>query len=375
MPEIDKINTLLPKNQKMFFHKTDSYYQLPNGSQLFLRGVEDRGESARGTFANGITCDEVGSWRDPDYVINEVLLPQLLTTGGQLVKISTPPQNLAHEWYRYKQEAIAENRFLQLTERDLTWLSEEEKDILARAMGGRNSSAWRREMLCEPIADADALIIPEYTEDRHDVEDYERPEYFAWYAGADFGFKDHTGILFGVVDFMRRELVIIDEIWVRAANSKDIADKAIAKERELFGDKVPYKRVADAPLQQIHDLQTLHGYAVTPAMKDDKYAAINSLRVAFNENRVKIAKNCKHLRFQLKVGMWNDRKTDFERGEGIGHLDLLAALIYLHRAIDWHFNPYPLYAPGIQQSTHWINEKDNNDQELARALFPHQKGK
>ena len=370
MPEVEKINSLLPPDLKMAFHKTDSYYQMNNGSQLFLRGVEDKGESARGTFSHGITCDEVGSWRDPDYIINEVLLPQLLTTKGKLVRISTPPQNLAHQWYQYKQEAIKDGRFLQLTERDLTWIEEEEKEHMAKAMGGRESPAWRREMLCEPVADPESLVIPEYREDIHDKDTYELPEYYNYYVGADFGFHDHTGVVFAVADVMNNELVILDELWVRGQNSKDIAAAIKSKELALFHGKQPYKRTADAPLQQIYDLQSLNNLSFTPALKDEKIAAINALRVAFSQGRVKILKSCQNLRFQLKVGMWNDRKTDFERGEGIGHLDLLAALIYMHRSIDWHENPFPLHAPEVQWATHHINPVDTGNDSLRKAFYP-----
>jgi hypothetical protein len=48
------------------------------------------------------------------------------------------------------------------------------------------------------------------------------------------------------------------------------------------------------------------------------------------------------LRRQLKVGNWKDEKhLDFERTEGLGHLDALAAGVYLSRVIDRSLNPIP----------------------------------
>jgi hypothetical protein len=371
MPEMEKINRLLAPANRPEFKKTDSYYQLPNGSQLFLRGInEDSGESARGTFSNGITCDEVGSWRNPDYVINEVLLPQLLTTKGKLVRISTPPENLGHSWYNYKNDAVIDGRFLQLTEHDLTWIDNEEKESMAKAMGGRTSPAWRREMLCEPIADPESLVIPEYKEELHVIKDYKLPDYFTAYVGADFGFQDHTGVLFAIHDFRANELVIVGEEWVKGQNSDQIAKLIKSKESALFHGKQPYRRVADAPLQQIHDLMSLHQITFMPAMKDEKMAAINSLRVAFSQLKIKILDTCQNLKFQLKVGLWNSRKTDFERGENLGHLDLLAALIYLHRSIAWHINPYPHLSPEVTRDTHYITEQPKTGQDISRALFP-----
>lgn len=376
MPEMDKIQRMYNSERRAKYVTTDSFYLYPNGSRLYLRGVnEDKGESARGSFAHGITADELGSWRDPSYILNEVLLPQLATTKGRLHKLSTPPKDLAHAWYRYKGEAIAEGCFIQKKFDECVWIDDEEKEILIKEIGGRESTAFKREFMCEPVADVEALVIPEFREAVHVYKDMERPKHFDWYIGADFGFKDYTAVLYGYVDFMNRTLVIEDEILVRGKSSSDVA--GLIKQKELEFKNPPYRRIADITPQQCYDLQNLHGLQILPTMKDDKYAAINAVRVMFSEGRIVISEKCVNLIQQLKVGIWNERHTDFERGESIGHLDAIMALVYLNRNIDWHRNPFPAIEDGIYREYHYIPEsaRDTQEKKLANVFTPFKKGR
>jgi hypothetical protein len=367
IPEMDRMQESCPPRLKARFYRTDSFYEFPaTGSRLYLMGVnEDRGESARGSFANEIVADEVGSWVDAEYIINEVLRPQLLTTRGELPMMSTPPFDLGHFWYQEKARAIAENRFIQATFDSITTLSAQEKQEFIEAMGGKDSAAVRRELYCEPVADPESLVIPEFREGVHVVpNDYPRPAYFDAYSGADLGFNDSTAILFGYWDFVNRELVIEDEMIVSGKNSEQIVSGARAKEVALWGGSRtestwelgthPYRRVSDNDLQQIHDMGTMLGYWMMPTRKDDKLAAINGLRMRFGQGKLKIKERCRGLIYQLKVGLWNDRRTDFLRSDHTGHLDAVAALVYLSRNIDEHRNPFPQYGPDVSIYTHHV---------------------
>lgn len=378
MPEMELIQDSCPSRLRARFYRTDSFYEFPKtGSRLYLLGVnEDRGESARGSFADEIVADELGSWTDPEYVLDEVLRPQLLTTGGSLAKMSTPPKDLGHFYYSDKAIAEAEGRFIQRDFDAIDTISEEEKNRFIQSMGGRYSPAVRRELYCEPVADPESLVIPEYDPNRHDVPDsLERPRFYDTYIGMDLGFHDHTGVLFAYFDFIRSTLVIEDELWLRGKNSKDITDLAKAKEKELWGDKKPELRIADNDIQQLYDMGTMCDYRVLPTQKDDRFAAINDLRLRFQGKKgsIEIKKRCSVLRNQLRVGLWNDRKSDFVRGQETGHLDLLSALIYLNRNIKVNKNPYP-QNEGITFYSHHVSSQTtpsqiDTDGEQLRSIF------
>lgn len=342
-PEIDNLQKDCPGRFKFKWRTIDSFYEGPKGARLYVRGVnEDKGESSRGKHCDIIVCDEFGSWRDPDYILDQVLRPMLLTTNGQLAIVSTPPRDLGHLYYRMKDLAMREKRFIQKTIYDNESLSPERILEIMEQAGGKDSAAWRREYLCEAVSEPERLIVPEYSEGKHDVEDdYPYPQSFDTYVGMDLGMNDYTAVLFAYNDFTKGHLVIDHEILLNGKNTKQITDAAKTMERELWGPKPPYRRVSDNDIQQIHDMATMCNYSVIPTRKDEKLAAINGLRLRFTANRIKVKKRCRSLRWQLKTGLWNERRTDFQRTSGTGHLDAIAALVYLNRNVDEHHNPFP----------------------------------
>ena len=121
-------------------------------------------------------------------------------------------------------------------------------------------------------------------------------------------------------------------------------------------------RVGDNEAQQLFDMHTEHGYYVNATDKDDKHAAINAVRLRFGNCRVKIKRKCVNILFQLKVGIWNTKKTEFERGENTGHLDGIDALVYLNRNVSLTHNPFPRQI--INRETHFVPESAPSENEL-----------
>jgi hypothetical protein len=357
MPIIDAIQDGIPEAERAEYNTTDSVYKFPNGSKLFLLGVnEDRGKSARGPAANIIVLDEYGFWVDAKYIAKSILYPQLQNQEGQwFIKASTPPPDLGHIYYEEKEEAIRKGRFIQKLIYDNEALSEQELKEIIEEAGGVDTPTFRREYLCEPISNPDMLVVPEWSDDANIIaDDYARPEFFTPYVGGDSGADDNTAILFGYYDFVKNERVIERELVCAGRTTKQIISDAKAIEFELWGDRSPKRRVYDAPKQLIYDIFAEHKWPVEMPPKDDKTAAIHALRVEVGARRLKVKESCVHTIRQLKVGMWKDEKhLDFQRTEGLGHLDAIAALIYLNRIIDPKFNPIPQNY-GLNPQTHFI---------------------
>lgn len=367
--ELEKVQAHAPKHLRFKYSVVDSVFKHPNGSKLYLRGVNhDRGDSARGPTANIIVADEFGTWKDPDYIVTSALRPQLQTTNGPFIFASTPPEDLGHAYYEHKAWAIEDGRFIQRIIHDNKSLSPERIQELIKECRGEDTPAWRREYLCEPVSDPERLVIPEFKEGVHVRDEYPRPEYFDAYVGADLGFNDATAFLFAFYDFKENTLVIEDELFVHGKNSREIVEMALGKERSLWGDKPPYRRIADNDLQQLYDMRSMLGYAVSPTRKDDLLAAVNSLRLRFQTAKIVVLSRCKSLIFQLKVGLWNERRTDFVRSDKTKHLDSISALIYLNRNIDLSRNPFPLLAPGVSPYTHYIPPQNPMNLVPAEAL-------
>lgn len=364
--EIVKIQKMCPEHARFKYQTTDSVYIGPGGSKLYIRGVnEDRGDSARGPASNIIVCDEYGFWNEPDYIVREALFPQLENQPGQwLIKASTPPRNLGHRYYAEKEEAIRRGRFIQKIIYDNEALSKEELQVIIEESGGIDSPAFRRERLCEPVSDPELLIVPEWSEANEVDDDYPRPDFFDAYVGGDSGADDNTAVLFGYYDFTKNEAVIEDELVVSGKTTQTIVASAKEIEARLWQEKAPYARVYDAPKQLIFDIFTDHKWPVRMPQKDDKIAAIHDFRVEVGALRFKVKKRCKNLIRQLKVGMWKDEKhLDFERTEGLGHLDAIAAAIYFNRVLNRRRNPIQPHH-GLSRETHFIPvTQQNRDQD------------
>lgn len=368
MPEVDKIQYLCDEDKKAKFVGVDSYYLFPNGSRMYLRGAnDDKCQSARGPFAHIIVCDEFGFWNCPE-AVESILKPQLLTTKGQLIFASTPSDNLGHSYYNRRDEAKEDGRLVVKTIFDNESLTKEDIDEECENQGGPLSDSWRREYLCEAVSKSDDLVFPEFKEDKHVTIKIDYPLFYDCYVGADLGFNDNTGMLFGFFHFEERTVYIEDELWMRGKNSQEIAKEARNKEEKLWNQKKPLLRVSDNDLQQLYDLNTLHDYVMTPTRKDDKQAAINKVRTMFSENRIRIHERCKNLIFQCKVGMYNATKTSFVRGAKTGHLDLLDALIYMVRNVDQYKNPTPAGAL-MHYHSHFIVDERKEDHETLKNIF------
>ncbi len=370
--EIVKLQKNCPEHLRFKYQTTDSVYIGPGGSKLYIRGVnEDRGDSARGPASNIIVCDEYGFWNEPDYIVREALFPQLENQPGQwLIKASTPPRNLGHRYYIEREEAIRKNRFIQKIIYDNEALSQEELKIIIEESGGIESPAFRRERLCEPVSDPELLIVPEWGERNVVSNELERPQFFTPYVGGDSGADDNTAVLFGYYHFERNSIVIEDELVINGKTTKEIVELSKAKEANLWSEVKPKRRVYDAPKQLIYDIFIDHKWPVQMPQKDDKLAAIHELRSEVGAGRFLVKEKCKHLIRQLKVGMWKDeRHSDFERTEGLGHLDAVAAAIYFNRTVDRKLNPAPIHY-GQSKFTHYLpNRSGVNEDEALRAAF------
>ncbi len=194
--------------------------------------------------------------------------------------------------------------------------------------------------------------------------------------GGDSGADDNTAIFFGLYDFLKETDVILEEFVTRGMTSSEIVDNCKRIEAELWGEKRPFVRVYDAPKQLLMDITSTHKYSVILPDKNDKHAAIHQWRHRVGLGKFKVAKKCRHLHRQMKVGMWKDEKhTDFERSEELGHLDAIAGALYFQRAIVRNRNPWPAHY-GFNPKTQFISPQERNpgldsgNKALANAFRP-----
>lgn len=374
--------------------KVGHFYIFPNGSRIKLVGLDKNPNGLRGNTLDLIVIDECGFVANLDYLYKSVIIPSTLHRPScKIIMISTPPSTPAHPFVDYCQKAETEGSYVKLDIYTNPRISPDDIERMAQEMGGRDSTTFRRECLCEFITDSDLQIIPEWN-DRL-IQALERNEFYPYYHkydGMDLGVKDLTACIFGYFDFKRAALVIEDEFEMNGPqmNTKILVGAIKAKEKELWnnldeegketrdynGNPIPYRRVSDNnwPIL-IQDLSSIHSLTFIQTNKDNLEAMINEVRLMVQAGQLIIHPRCKKLIGCLRYGVWDSKKKSFARSNVYGHFDHLAALVYLIRNLNKSTNPIPA-THGFENHKAWLGHvKDQssaskNARSIAKALTP-----
>jgi len=382
-PHMRRILADCPADLQPRHNRVEGEWRFPNGSVVRAAGCDGgNAERLRGTEAHLALVDEAGFVTDLGYVVQDVLMPQTLTTGGRILLVSTPSVTPAHDFAQYCEAAEREGRFVHRTIFDAPHINDALLDEYAAECGGRESSTWKREYEARFVTDTDWAVVPEFSVyEEQIVRELERPPYFHAYVGMDVGYKDLTVALLAYLHFDEFKLVIEDEVVLSGENSQVIAKAVQDKERELWSVRnkpvdhhgeiwEAYSRVVDAPNIVVADLNNFHGRDWIAAQKDDAAAALNNLRLAIASNKVVIHPRCKTLISHLRHAIWNKSRTSYERSGDFGHFDGVDALKYLLRAVDFQYNPYPPHWNMRDTENVWFLERGPaTDEERLEEAF------
>lgn len=334
----------------------DGEYEFPNGSVITIAGCDkENAENLRGQHAHLAIVDEAGFIDDLKYVLDDILSPQTLNTGGRIIIASTPAKTPGHPYKEVCDQAREENR---LSHRDIyanPRITERTIERYKKKAGGADSTTWKREYLALHVTDEESAVVPEFSKFKLSiVREVKRPELFDAYAGMDVGWSpDFTGVLWGYWWFEEATLVIEHELLMRKMNTDLLATEVKKIEDEFYkgrgrceenaGQQQPYLRVSDTDLRLISDLSINHGLLFCPTAKDDKDSAINNLRlmVQGSNGKILIHPRCVKLIRQLENAIWNKNRTKYERSNLDGHYDLVDALVYMARNVQRGKNPVP----------------------------------
>lgn len=387
-----------PPDLRPVFHKQDSEFHYPNGSIIKLIGVDIGQERLRGTPSDLVILDEVGFMRDLEGLVKDEILPTFnQRPHGRLLMISTPPKVLSHDYsQKFIPKAKLDNSYWELpitrnpdfTAQDIRKFASEYDivDVTGTILKkGEDTDNFKREYLCEVVPDSNRLIIPEWqlfkTRTPEGFEAHQlitsevhRPKHYEPLVYADWGFNDHTGVLFGWIDFEQAKLVVAREIWVNNERAATTAARVVQVARETFPGKdlqdIVFWVDADLSLtQEIKGQTGLDWRAVHGWIKANRDANIHRVRLKVAQSQIKVSTQCSNLIEQLDKGIWKTNRQDWERNPLLGHCDLLAALVYMAKNAPWDTNPEP-HDYHIDPNV-FISPKrkyDDNQHELARAF-------
>lgn len=391
LPILTDIFRDCPTHLRPVLRRQDGAYYFPStDSQILLISAENGNEEkARGIKARAAFVDEGGVIKNLKYLIHDILLPTLMYSPGPIALSGTPPLTPDHYYVEFMADAelrgycqrktvwdnpmLANKEILQFAEAVgciINWRKfneEHSKELMFDRIWGQGcivdkSTTFMREFEAEILVDPNSAVIPEFTEQRAQniVQEWKRPEHCHKYTIIDTGFIDYTGVLFGYYDFRNAKVVVEDDLLLNFAKSDMTAEKAaqmiLAKEQELWGKEKPFLRFADGDLIVLREFG-VHGLTVQPVRKDVLEAQVNSLRVDIAQDKLIINPKAKNTIAHAKYAVWNKNRTAFDRGEGMGHYDCLAALIYFVRHINRSNNPFPAFSDFKITADTWVPEK------------------
>lgn len=384
----------------LLWNGTEGKLKFPNNSFIGIAGTDgNNADNLRGTYCHIATCDEAGFMDNLEYVVRNILRPQLLTTGGKLNMISTPnPRELNHEFHtKFVFPAEASGKILKLTIWDNKRLTEAQiRAEIASYPLGEDDPGFRVEYLVEIPKVTENNVIKEFALNKENIvvddETLQIPPFKDFYVGGDVGVRDLTAYLFGYYDFKTATVVILDE-WVmngKEMTTNHISEAIRTKEMEHFVEyhgvpTEPFKRVMDnSNLQMINDLNKLHGIRMVATKKDGLIAAVNQVRILAGEGRLKIHKRCKNLLYQIEYGQWKKSTGEVKEFANLeasadgtlmaNHLDCLSALIYLIRNVNMNKNPYPEKALKLNENQHMSvrgreSSQENSKMNTIKSIF------
>ena len=352
--------------------KSEYRWTTANGSQLILGSFDTATESIRGATAFSIYLEETGfvtTLNEYEYVVNSVLLPTLLHSGGRMTFFTTPPKVPNHPFLTHTvpQAELAGSLFI----RDIyanTLLNNDQIEAMCVAMGGPNSIAWKREALCQVVRDETIVVVPEFNEAIH-VKPITLPEFCNTWIGGDLGgVTDKTAIYFLAYDFERDVVQVIREL----AYDNKTPTSVIAKdlhELEAEAKVKPQKRWLDGSGQTLSDLRIDYKYMASLPEKQDLDAGVNMLRTAFSNGKIEIDPSCTFLIASLRSGTFNKNRTDYLRTDALGHCDAIAGLVYAYR-MRIKSNPFPAHLHKSRETHHIPQTKEElRNQQALRSAF------
>lgn len=151
-----------------------------NGSVIsFYGAVNESYQHIRGSAAGLVIIDEAGFVDSLEQLVG-MIQPVLLRANGFLVLSSSSPVSGDHAFCEYLELAEKEGWYFKSTIDDDETVTDEQRETWAKEMGGRNSTAFRREFLCEIVTETERAIVPEWKDSF--IQTIEPTQYWPFYS-------------------------------------------------------------------------------------------------------------------------------------------------------------------------------------------------
>lgn len=374
------------------FNKVKKTITFGNGSVIRIVGLSNpqHRQRLRGKSCDLFIIDEGAFVDNLDTLISSIVRPMFNHTNAGVSRIiiaSTPNDDPGHPFEKYVNESIRQQKYLTRTIHDTNKTPEEIEKIMDQyhirdpsgniIIHANDNPQFQREYLCSMTAQMDKLICPYWlevkpwsirsrsiqTEEEQKINfknfgfplnAYHRPAYYIPMVCVDYGWEDHTGVVFGFIDYSsdqrnKSKIVIIDELFYKNKLPAEIGHDINRVWMKLF----PNYHIDEGKLwidtgatgvDRIVTLRRESGLRFSKVNIRDKQSAITKFNTRVANSQLIIMDNCIQLINTMQKASWvfnrnGIRTKDFERTEELGHCDMLDALIAFNHHAPWNVEP------------------------------------
>ena len=361
-----------------FKSKSEGVIRFNNGSRIKITGNSNNSEAdkLRGFNCRLAIIDEIGHQRNIDYLVNEILVPQMADYTDSTLLLTGTPSRVPNHFSTRIFNSDNEYKKYHFTMLDNPFIPNPRKLIEEEAANkgmGINTPFIRREYFGEFVSDLEAIVFKDYKtyKELPDLIDFNP---IGINIGGDYGYKDYNGIV--TVIYNKEKAIVLKEDKFNKANVSKIIEKMLSHYdfalglNKKYGWNIPVKIYADYNEESItKELMIKYKVPAFNCYKYDKAYAIEKLAEMSRTGRLLVPEGglCAD---EMEQTLYDrDAKTDAIISELSDdyHPDILMALLYASRRMFYDMGLDVKYK--FQEGEEKLVVEDSHEKSIKSALI------
>lgn len=361
-----------------FKSKSEGVIRFNNGSRIKITGNSNNSEAdkLRGFNCRLAIIDEIGHQRNIDYLVNEILVPQMADYTDSTLLLTGTPSRVPNHFSTRIFNSDNEYKKFHFTMLDNPFIPNPRKLIEEEAANkgmGINTPFIRREYFGEFVADLEAIVFKDYKSYKElpDLTDFNP---IGINIGGDYGYKDYNGIV--TVIYNKEKAIVLKEDKFNKANVSKIIEKMLSHYdyaiglNKKYGWNIPVKIYADYNEESItKELMIKYKVPAFNCYKYDKAYAIEKLAEMSRTGRLLVPEGglCAD---EMEQTLYDrDAKTDAIISELSDdyHPDILMALLYASRRMFYDMGLDVKYK--FQEGEEKLVVEDSHEKSIRNTLI------
>lgn len=359
-----------------FKSKSEGIIRFNNGSRIKLTGNSTNAEAdkLRGFNCRLAIIDEIGHQRNIDYLVDEILVPQMADYEDSTLLLTGTPSRIPNHFSTRIFLGDNEYKKYHFTMLDNPFIPNPRKLIETEAADkgmGIDTPFIRREYFGEFVSDTEAIVFKDYKtyKEKPDLVDFNP---IGINIGGDYGYKDYNGIV--TVIYNKEKALVLKEDKFNKANVSKIIEKILSHYdyavslNNRYGWNIPIKIYADYNEESItKELMIKYQVPAFNCYKYDKAYAIEKLAEMARTGKLLVPENGLCADEMDKTLYDRDPKTDAIISELSDdyHPDILMALLYASRRMFYDMGLDVKYK--IQEGEEKV-QVIRHDEEIKKSL-------